>query len=68
MPKKCFLTKLQCFERHSHFFYTLLLNKGFIGAQIVHAWGNQLVPHLLLNPSDTLCTQCRHIEHLHEEV
>ena len=49
-------------------FDTLLLNKGFVTAQIVHAQGNQLVPELLLKPSDTLHTQCRHIEHLHEEV
>ena len=36
--------------------------------EIVHARGNQLVPELLLKPSDTLHTQSRHIEHLHEEV
>ena len=35
---------------------------------IVHARGNQLVPELLLKLSDTLHVQCRHIEHLHEEV
>ena len=44
------------------------INKGFVSAQIVHARGNQLVPEFLLKPSDTLHTQCRHIEHLHEEV
>ena len=37
-------------------------------AQIVCTHGNQLVPELLSKPSDTLHTQCRHIEHLHEEV
>ena len=46
----------------------ILLNKDFVCAHIVHAWGNQLVPELLLKPSDTLHKQCRHIEHLHEEV
>ena len=46
----------------------LLFNKGFVSAQIVYARGNQLVPERLLKPSDTLHTQCRHIEHLHEEV
>ena len=50
------------------FFDTLLLNKGFVSARIVHAWGNQLVPKRLLKPSDTLHKQCRHIEHMHEEV
>ena len=35
---------------------------------VVHAGGNQLVPELLLKPSCTLHTECRHIEHLHEEV
>ena len=37
---------------------TLLFNKGFISAQIVQERGNQLVPELLLKPSDTLHTQC----------
>ena len=49
-------------------FNTLLLNKGFVSAQVVHARENQLVPELLLKLSDTLPTQYRHIEHLHEEV
>ena len=34
----------------------------------VHARGNQLVLEFLLTPSDTLRTQCRYIDHLHEEV
>ena len=38
------------------FYNTVLLNKGFVSAQIVHAWGNQLVPELLLKLSDTLPT------------
>ena len=40
---KMFLTKRQRFE-HTYFFYTLLLNKGFVSAQILHALENQLVP------------------------
>ena len=56
------------FDKMQHFFVTLLLSKGFVSAQTVHARGNQLVPKLLLKPSDTLHTQCRYIEHLHEEV
>ena len=39
--------------------FTLLFNKGFVSARIVHAHGNQLVPQLLLKHSDTLYTQCR---------
>ena len=38
------------------------------GAHIVHIWGNQLVPQLLLKHSYTLHTESRHIEYLHEEV
>ena len=34
----------------------------------MHARVNQLEPELLLKLSDTLPTQYRHIEHLHEEV
>ena len=37
-------------------------------ALIVHIQGNQLVPELLLNHSDTLHNQLRYIEHVHEEV
>ena len=48
--------------------FTLLFNKGFVSAQVVYARGNKLTPDLLLKPSDTLHTQCRQIEHLHEEV
>ena len=50
------------------FFDTLLLNKGFVSAQIVHSRGNQLIPELSQKLSDTLHTQCRHIEQLHEKV
>ena len=50
------------------YLFTLLFNKGFVSAQIVHARRDQLVPELLLKPSDTLHIQCTHIEHLHEEV
>ena len=52
----------------SLYFNPLLPNKGFVSAQIVHARGNQLIPELLLKPSDTLHTQNIHIEHLLEEV
>ena len=48
--------------------FTLLFNKGFISAQIVHARGNQLVPELLLKLSDTVHIQYRYIEHVHKEV
>ena len=34
----------------------LILNKDFVSAHIVHAWGNQLVPKFLLKPSDTVNT------------
>ena len=46
----------------SHFLDTLLLDNGFISAQIVHVRGNQLGPELTLNSSDTLHTQYRHIQ------
>ena len=38
------------------------------GPYVVHIRGIQLVPQLLLKCPDTLYTQCRHIEHLHEGV
>ena len=45
------------FDKMTAFFFnTLLLNKGFVNAQIEHARGNQLVPEILLKLSDTLPT------------
>ena len=35
---------------------------------IVHTRADQLLPQLLMELFDTLCTQCRHIEHMHEGV
>ena len=37
-------------------------------AIIVHTWANQLLPQLLMEQFDTLPIQCRHIEHMHEEI
>ena len=44
-------------------FDNLLLHKGFVSAQIVHARENQHVPGLSLKLPDTLHTLCGHIEH-----
>ena len=33
---------------------------------IVHAWSDQLLPKLLMEPFDILPSQYRHIEHMHE--
>ena len=35
---------------------------------MVPSWDNQLLPQLLMEQSDTLPIQCRHIEHKHEGV
>ena len=37
-------------------------------AMIVHTWADQLLPHLLMEQFDTLPSQCRHFEHMHEGV
>ena len=66
MPKLCFFDS---FVNYAMFFFSCwLLNMDFPFALIVHIQGNQLVPELLLNHSDTLHNQLRYIEHVHEEV
>ena len=35
---------------------------------IVHTRADQLLPQLLMELFDTVYTQCRHIEHMHEGV
>ena len=37
-------------------------------AIIGHTWADQLLPQLLVEQFDTFPIQCRHIEHMHEEV
>ena len=34
----------------------------------MHAWADQLLPQILMKQLDTLPTQSRHIEHMHEEL
>ena len=41
---------------------SILILAIFFIILLVHAWGNQLVSELLLEPSDTLHAQLRHIE------
>ena len=49
-------------------YYSLWFQMCFVYAQIVHMHANQLIPQLSMKQSDTLPTQYRHIEYLHEEV
>ena len=37
-------------------------------AQIVLSWADQLLPQLLIQQSDTLLIQCKHIKSMHEGV
>ena len=53
-------------ESHVCSFFAFLLHKNFVFS--VHTRGIQLVLELLLLASDTLYTQCRDNEHLHEEI
>ena len=41
---------------------------AFVYAWIVPLWADQLLLQLLMEQFDTLQIQCRHIEHMHEEV
>ena len=42
--------------------------RGYACAIIVHTLANQLLPQLLIDQFDTLYTQYRHIEQMHEGV
>ena len=41
---------------------------AFVYAWIVPLWADQLLPQLLMEQFHTLPLQCRHIEHMHQEV
>ena len=41
---------------------------AFVYAWIVPLWADQVLLQLLMEQFDTLRTQCRHIEHMHEGV
>ena len=41
---------------------------AFLYAKIVPSWADQLLPQLLIQQFDTLSSQYRHIEHIHEGV
>ena len=57
------LTKWQLWELRKFF-----LNRAFVYAYVVPSWADQLLPQLLMEQFDTLPIQCRHFEHMHEEV
>ena len=41
---------------------------AFVYAKVVPSWADQLLPQLLIAQSQTLPSQYRHIEHMHEGV
>ena len=46
----------------------IVLQRGYACSIIVHTQADQLLSQLLVEHFDTLPTQCRHIEHMHEGV
>ena len=44
------------------------IQTGYACSVKVHTWADQLLSQLLIEHFDTLPTQCRHIEHMHEGV
>ena len=61
--QKIILTKWQLWELRQLFPYM-----AFVYAWIVPLWADQVLLQLLMEQFDTLPTQCRHIEHMHEGV
>ena len=49
-------------------FFRIVLQRGYTCSIIVHTRADQLLSQLLIEHFDTLPTQCRHIEHMHEGV
>ena len=50
------------------FFRFVSTKRGYACSMIVHTQADQLLSQLLIEYFDTLPTQCRHIEHMHEGV
>ena len=47
----------------------MAFNIGFYANAIIgHTRADQLLPQLLMEQFDTLPIQCKHIEHMHEDV
>ena len=64
--KQINIDKWQLLElRH---FFQLIFNRGYACAIIVHTRADQLLPQFLMEQFDTLTTQWRHIDYMHEEV
>ena len=50
------------------FFRLVSTKRGYACSMIVHTRADQLLSQLLIEHFDTLPTQCRHTEHMHEGV
>ena len=48
--------------------WTIFPYMAFVYAKIVPSWADQLLPQLLIEQFDTLPSQYRHIEHMHEGI
>ena len=48
--------------------FRIVLQRGYACSIMVHTRADQLLSQLLIEHFDTLPTQCRHIEHMHEGV
>ena len=66
MLKKYFFTEWQLCELRQ--FFRIVLQRGYACSIIVHTHADQLLSQLLIEHFDTLPTQCRYIEHMHEGV
>ena len=49
-------------------FFRIVLQRGYAFSIIEHTRADQLLSQLLIEHFNTLSTQCRHIEHMHEGV
>ena len=63
-PQKIIIDKMTAMRTRTIF--RIVLQRGYACSIMVHTRADQLLSQLLIEHFDTLPTQCRHIEHMHE--
>ena len=65
-PQKIIIDKMTAMRTPTIF--RIVLQRGYACSIMVHTGADQLLSQLLIEHFDTLPTQCRQIEHMHEGI
>ena len=65
---KNIIDKMAAMRNLTFFFRLVSTKRGYACSMIVHTRADELLPPLLMELFNTLYTQCKHIEHMHEGV